>query len=254
MNQQIYIGADPEVFLVRAGRVVPSIGIVPGSKHVPTKTEHGWVQPDNVLAEFNIKPAASRIEFLHSIRSVMQDLQVYGDLAVLASYEFSKEELKAAGRAAFEFGCDPDYNAWTGARNPRPNPRAVGGLRTAGGHIHVGADVALARPQDVIRGMDVLLGLQSVITDTDSRRRSVYGKAGAMRMKPYGVEYRTLSNFWLASDDLVLWAYDQTRRVLDNLDELSEFCSIRGTAVQAAINESDVAAAQQLLEEANQCA
>ena len=28
----------------------------------------------------------------------------------------------------------------------------------------------------------------------------MYGKAGAFRPKPYGMEYRVLSNFWLTSD------------------------------------------------------
>ena len=45
--------------------------------------------------------------------------------------------------------------------------------------------------------MDFFLGLPSVLYDADTERRKLYGKAGAMRYKPYGVEYRTLSNAWL---------------------------------------------------------
>ncbi len=39
--------------------------------------------------------------------------------------------------------------------------------------------------------------------DKDTERRGMYGKAGAFRPKPYGVEYRTLSNAWLSNDERI---------------------------------------------------
>lgn len=244
----VLIGADPELFCVSNGKVVPSIGLLPGTKEQPHRTEHGWVQPDNVLAEYNIPPAGSRDEFLRSIRNVERDLSAFVGTVVLSSYRFSDEELRAAGPGAFVFGCDPDYSAWMGgAPNPRPNPRRVGGLRTAGGHIHVGCDVAKERPLEVVRAMDVLLGLPSVLLDDDTDRRSVYGKAGAFRAKPYGVEYRTLSNFWLKTDESVLWAYDRTMQALAELEACSAFAEQFGEQIQAAINTSNADLAKELL-------
>lgn len=248
--QQIQIGADPEVFFVKDGKIVPSIGLLPGTKEHPHRTEHGWVQVDNVLAEFNIPPASDVQEFLAGIRGTMADLEEFNQIVVQSSHEFQLDELRQFGSAAFEFGCDPDFNAWRGgAVNPRPNPRRVRGLRTAGGHIHIGAQVAIDRPLDVIRGMDVLLGLPSVYFDEDTRRRTVYGKAGAFRNKKYGVEYRTLSNFWLLTDDLIRWAYEQSIRVTQELDVLAPFCAKRHTEIERAINTSNQRLARDLLEE-----
>jgi hypothetical protein len=44
--------------------------------------------------------------------------------------------------------------------------------------------------------------------DKDATRRQLYGKAGAFRPKPYGMEYRVLSNRWLDSEPLMRWVYN----------------------------------------------
>ena len=49
-----------------------------------------------------------------------------------------------------------------------------------------------------------------MLLDDGAKRRELYGKAGAYRVKPYGVEYRVLSNFWLKSPALMQWVYDNT--------------------------------------------
>src|SRR3546814_7881426 len=38
----------------------------------------------------------------------------------------------------------------------------------------------------------------------------MYGAAGAFRTKPYGVEYRVLSNAWLKDSNLMSWVYKNT--------------------------------------------
>jgi len=52
-----------------------------------------------------------------------------------------------------------------------------------------------------VKQLDWYLGGWSTQVDPDTVRRNLYGKSGAMRFKPYGVEYRVLSNFWLTSAD-----------------------------------------------------
>ena len=44
--------------------------------------------------------------------------------------------------------------------------------------------------------------------DRDPLRRELYGKAGAFRPKPYGVEYRTPSNIWIRSRDMRRCIFD----------------------------------------------
>jgi hypothetical protein len=62
-----------------------------------------------------------------------------------------------------------------------------------------------------IRMLDLFLGIPSVFIDKDRTsvaRRKLYGKAGRFRKPPHGVEYRSLSNFWLSSPKLVELVYD----------------------------------------------
>jgi hypothetical protein len=70
--------------------------------------------------------------------------------------------------------------------------------------------------------MDLFLGVPSIFMDTDKtapRRRTLYGQAGRFRVKPYGMEYRSLSSFWLASPILVELIYDVSKFVLEQLEK-----------------------------------
>lgn len=223
---QFLIGADPEYFVKKNGVFVSAHGLVAGDKKNPLKIKNGAVQVDGMALEFNIDPAASKDQFYTNITSVMDQLR-----AMVPDYEhvfapvadFDPDHLKAQPEVARELGCDPDYNAWTNDVNPKPDGDRP--MRTASGHIHIGWTKDMEQDdifhrQDCIRAakaMDVFLGLPSVILDPDTRRREMYGKAGCFRVKSYGVEYRTLSNFWLQSKGLIDWAYDSTMTAMDKL-------------------------------------
>ena len=58
--------------------------------------------------------------------------------------------------------------------------------------------------------MDWHVGVWSTEIDLDKTRRLLYGKAGACRYKTYGVEYRTLSNFWVLDTNLRREVWDRT--------------------------------------------
>lgn len=252
------IGADPELFVSKGGRVSSAIGFVGGSKDAPRPVPHGALQEDNVLLEFNIDPAANFEEFRNNIRSVMQEasntlVQFERELILdMSSHSYDVEELFTFGETAFVFGCDPDYNAWTGEPNPAPHAEDMG-LRTAGGHIHIGyshlGEVDPVMNRKIIRMCDYLLGLPSILIDKDDRRRELYGKAGAMRHKSYGAEYRTLSNFWLGSDELLQWAYTNAVKAHAELEKLDGYYDIvSGEEVQRIINTNDKVAARMALQ------
>lgn len=66
--------------------------------------------------------------------------------------------------------------------------------------------VALRNPKVTIPLMDLFCGIPSVLIDRskDAKiRRMLYGKAGDFRKPNYGLEYRSLSNFWIKSPYLV---------------------------------------------------
>ncbi len=65
--------------------------------------------------------------------------------------------------------------------------------------------LALKNPDVLVPLLDVIVGNTSVLLDRNPanvERRKNYGKAGEYRLPAYGLEYRTLSNFWLRSPAL----------------------------------------------------
>jgi len=237
------IGADPELFVAdSANNIVSGIGHVGGTKTEPKPVNCGAVQEDNVLAEFNIDPCSTAQQFCEKVTAVTDELNKILDSSglhtvVMSSHEFDEAYLVEQGDKALEFGCDPDTNCWTREENNPPDPYT--GLRTAGGHVHVGYDNPNRdRSFEIACILDYLLGASSVLLDSDHRRRGMYGQGGACRIKPYGVEYRVLSNFWLNSESLKKWIFDTTCLVEHlKLDDVT--CFMEPEELLEVINTSD---------------
>lgn len=216
MNTAVTLGCDPEVFLKAGNEFVSAVGLIGGSKARPRSVKDGMLQEDNVMAEFGITPSGNENDFVARIKSVLSDLE-----ATIKPYELSLDFSPTATFAPAQltkpeclvFGCEPDYCAWTLTENEGPDPFKVGNMRSAGGHVHVGFDMGddeFDSRIHVVRMMDIFLGIPSVLLDPDKDRRSMYGKAGAHRPKDYGVEYRTLSNFWVQDESYMRWVYRQS--------------------------------------------
>lgn len=254
--KNVTIGADPEIFVATMdGKISSAIGNVGGSKDDPRLVPDGAVQEDNVLAEFNINPAHSKLEFINNMNSVMGSLrsilmQNGLQAVVIPSHVFGKGKLEAYGWQAMEFGCTPEHSAWTNKEMDRPDG-AKTRLRTAGGHIHIGyKNPNKLDSLALVQMLDFTLGLPSLALDPDNQRRKLYGKAGSMRFKEYGVEYRPLSNFWLNSEELMSWAYDTTVWTTQNLSKLPAYLEcVSPDQVNKIINSSDVNSAKAVMAE-----
>lgn len=219
-------GSDPEVFVVDtfSGDFISVIGKLGGTKTnpIPMPREGFFAQEDNVAAEFNIPPARTRDEFidyiLYGLQGIRSMLPEFHNIRIQSSAFFPPEQLEDP--RSMMFGCSRDRNAWTRSWNAPPKP-PMDGLRTTGGHITIGYDNPKKRINErLIRAMDFYLGVPSVLMDQDKHRRKLYGKAGAYRDKDFGVEYRTLSSFWLADASTIGWAYDQTHRAINHVNSL----------------------------------
>lgn len=228
MSLDILVGADPEVFMKRGGEFHSAHGVIPGDKKNPHKVKCGAVQVDGMALEFNIDPAKNEKEFITNLKTVMGVLQSMVpdyELAAVPVANFSLEHMKAQPAEALELGCEPDFNAWEkGAVNPRPNGEVA--FRTGAGHVHIGwgSDFDINDPDHleaccmVVKQLDYYLGLGSLAYDTEGvERRVMYGAPGAFRPKPYGVEYRVLSNAWLKSEKLMSWVYRMTKKGIEDL-------------------------------------
>lgn len=243
------LGSDPEIFLVnQQGKHIAINGYINAGKEnplqIPDMPSGFTLQEDNVALEYGIPPAATSKEFVEYIQSVMDVskrwLPADVTFSKLSCTVFEDDQLQHPGSRIF--GCEPDYNAYTKKPNPKPHP-SHRGMRSAGGHIHVETKEHILK---VVKAMDLFLAVPSVLMDDGIERKQLYGKAGAFRPKSYGVEYRTLSNFWIFKPELIDWVWRNTERALANLNQAATT-----SYVEECINNNDVKMAQALCNEYN---
>jgi len=217
---KILLGSDPELFVFKKGEPISAHGMIEGSKEHPLIVQDGAVQVDGMALEYNTDPATTLAQWENNHVSVQKQLKKMLKrglkLEATPTAFFAEEVFNTTPEEALELGCEPDFNAYTGFANPKPNAKVK--FRTGAGHIHIGwtdgADIKdpfhLGECRALVKALDFYLGMPSVRMDDDWQRRTLYGKAGAFRPKSYGLEYRTLSNFWVKDKALRAWAYKNT--------------------------------------------
>lgn len=229
-----HIGADCEVFLRRISdnHPVPVVGLLGGTKAEPRPILEvlgpGYaVQEDNVMAEFNIPPCSKSKDFDAAIASVLDYLASYFEphglkIDITSNMQFEKDQLTT--KQARTFGCEPDYNAWTLEENEINNLHpALRTLRTAAAHVHVelqrpdGTKPDLPELVAFVKMLDVYLAAPFVMLEPNGNiRREFYGGPGSFRLKPYGIEFRTLSNLWIARKEWRNWVFNTVQWVAEN--------------------------------------
>ena len=205
-------GCDPEFFFTRNGKVVGSERVI-GEKGVK---DYGCNLPkiirDGVQVELNPLPSFCRANLGNEIKQCFVLLRNNMGDDVGASFasviKVPAKEFRELSEDSKKFGCKPSFNVG-GVSEITVDP-AVNRYRSAGGHIHIGSDhdpvLALKMPERLIPIMDIIVGNTCVLVDRDPKakeRRKNYGRAGEYRTPEYGIEYRTLSNFWLRSYQLM---------------------------------------------------
>ena len=167
-------------------------------------------------------------------------------LAINASATLDESELN--NDIARLAGCEPDFDVWKEGMN-QPADLSTTNLRVCGGHISIGWDNPTQEQQiDMVKAMDATVGLESILLDSDTERKKLYGKAGCFRFREYGIEYRSLSNFWIKSDESLKWAWNTTLKAIDllNTDKINEIKEL-GNYIVEAINTNNKELTQELL-------
>lgn len=248
-NIEFTVGADPEVFVTNDNGLVSAHNMVGGTKEEPQPVKNGAVQVDGMALEFNIDPCKNQRQFVSRIKNVMGQLEGMipegHKLEIASTANFGKEYIDQQPDEAKILGCDPDYNAYTGGVNPAPDADMP--FRTAAGHIHIGwgDDMDVNDPnlieacKTLVKNLDAFVGFPSLILDEDNERRKLYGQAGAYRPKPYGVEYRVLSNFWLKNEAYMKWVYQAVRKAIIQSMEYGAVNDRFQLFVQEHINKGD---------------
>ena len=259
--KKLLLASDPELFTrTSCGKLSSVAGKLGCDKYNKIDLGSIRLQEDNVLVEFDIDPSDNFAGFNALIKRGIAEsekaIKPHGlEIAKnICSHIYTTEELNSFDPSAFVFGCEPDFNGLTGMKNPRP-VAVDAGLRSAGGHIHFGFDdkVSVGGMEQMAMTImcDFFLGLPSVLLDNDTRRRELYGKAGSIRYKPYGIEYRTLSNFWIFSDKGRKWAWDQGNKAYNFIKDINDARMLASMVspdeVQRVINQDDKVMAEQYI-------
>ena len=246
----LMVGSDPEMQLVnKDGKVISAIDLIPGTKDNPFKTKHGSVQWDNIFAEVNSRPSKNVEEFINNHHLILNDLRdIIKPLDLKLGFMASvlADESLLSDTRANQAGCDPDFDAWNLCPN-EPADYSITSVRASGGHLHCSFDQAQGEDGEdyrirFVRALDLVLGVPSTIHDSDKDRRKYYGKAGSFRPKYSeqhgydGVEYRTLSNFWLRSDSLMRFVWSGVETVYNNIVDLSDMAEQYKDEIIAIIN------------------
>lgn len=207
---KVILGCDPEMILIKKGKVI-------GSRTVVGDGYNGVV-PDGVQVELNPPPSHCREILTDNVRAVMHRL--FGHTVVRSvGRKLKKAEFDALPDQDKEFGCNPSYNVHTGQASVMELDPEQYLYRSCGGHIHMGrvdnfgnytpankVNSVLGKPKTLVPILDIIVGNTLVLIDRDKgnvERRKHYGRAGEYRIQPHGIEYRTVSNFWLRDPALL---------------------------------------------------
>lgn len=237
------LGCDPELFFTSPDGII-------GSEQVLAKNDPRVVV-DGVQAELHPSPSTCRETLANSIgsclASVRERLNLYTNLTVSFAgvVDVKEEEFQKLSPKAKRLGCAPSLNAYPSTISLDTMDTSSYRTRSAGGHIHLGI---YAEPTtDLIKLFDILVGGPCVLLDRNplqKERRKLYGRAGEYRKPSYGLEYRTLSNFWLQAYPLMSLVMGMSRNVIgiySNAPTLAKafLDSVDIEEVRTSINEND---------------
>ncbi len=237
----IIIGCDPEFFFskknkaIGAEKFLPKNGLVykkntreQDGRHTAKGLKNSKIIIDGVQAELNPRPNTCRANLGNEISACFMELyEKIKEKDIKCDFsqglKITKKEMNSLSEQAKQFGCAPSQNAYKKKNEITIKDASKYMFRSAGGHIHLGGDTEIIKKvyrdnhKNLIQILDILLGNTCVLIDRDKsniERRKVYGQAGEYRLPPHGLEYRTLSNFWLQSYQLMSFVTGLARQAV----------------------------------------
>ena len=230
---KVKFGADPEVFIVKNKKVVPSEKVVN-----PYSLD---VVKDGFQAELHPPPSGCRQLFSDNMNYCLGELRsILGrgmKVSSKVSVKVTKDVFDTASPQTREFGCTPSHNPY---EITELGDGQTERQRSAGGHIHLGYEEKFPDINKVklVKVLDIVCGNTAVLIDRDKGnavRRQMYGRAGEYREKKYGIEYRVPSNFWIRHYVLLGFILGQARQAVhivhsgeaDELIKLFEMDTVR---------------------------
>lgn len=226
------MGCDPEFFFTKRGRVIGSEKVIDIKKGLAVTGKASRYMGgsrskficDGIQVELNPVPETCRAllgaELGECFKTLKKKLDTLNEIktSFATTIKVSKREMASLSEKSKILGCTPSYTTSKEPLDAIPNGRDYP-IRSGGGHIHLGdhegnLTKAFADPERLVHLLDIIVGNTCVLIDRDEgniERRKVYGRAGEYRLPKYGLEYRTLSNFWLKSYPLTSFVMSLAR-------------------------------------------
>ncbi len=247
-------GCDPEFFAVDENG-----GLIPAFQYLPPKMSDSLLYADGFAGEItpsaggclqNLETAITRL--LISANSALHEFNPKAHLTLQNTTIVPPSLMETASDEQVALGCTSSQNAYGLPEVVFENPR-LQLLRSCGGHIHFGIS-DLRTPQLVaasIRAMDAIVGIVcvSLMDKFDNpERRQYYGRAGEYRTPAHGLEYRVLSNGWLAHPKIYHLVFTLARRVANiGMTDLIRLWEATEEEVRETIDRHDVQRARKIL-------
>lgn len=218
------LGYDVETFLRSRAGYIPAERILSGTKGQGTAIGKGVLaHPDNVMAEIS---SAAPFDSENLYHRIVNDFNILAEHVAPVSVVFNNSlhlspALLNTSTLACEIGCEQDFQ-YAELRDPI-SVDTLGDHRYAGGHLHFNINDGV--PVEFATQMaDVMLAVPLIaFGERQAGRRNVYGLPGLNRPKPYGFEYRTLSNYW-------------AKLAVDGDNKGKEFCDLVHILAMAYLN------------------
>lgn len=237
--QQVTVGHDSEFGLELKGEIVSALDHISREDY-----PEGSLFPDNLNCEIAITPVTELKDFHLKTESLLNRVRDKGfNLIMEPTIDYPEEALTHPD--ATKSGCNPDFDAYTMQENIAPDFTATN-IRSCGAHIHAALDGV--SPFEWAKWMDLLVAIPLLCVEKESTRRQMYGASGCLRVKPYGGEYRTLSNVWLEDEALREFVWKGTHKAIEMAGS-SDFRNIQDWHhIPAAIDEHDTESANRIID------
>lgn len=244
------LGADPEVFAVAKGQILPAW------EFLPPKGPGNEIFWDGFQAEFTTATETCLAWFIDHVRTGLRHVHSAakakgGALHLADVIEVPIEMLETGEQKHVQFGCDPSKNAYNDHGQLQADPRQLQ-IRFAGGHMHFGlGKLTDAAAIEIVKALDAIWGVASVSMFAGLEhplRRVYYGKAGEYRLPKHGLEYRTPSNAWMCHPAIAQLSWSLARQAVTiGQRSLLNLWKADEDEVRRIINELDVDAARKML-------
>lgn len=230
--EDITIGSDLEMFVTdHDNNLQSAIGVFGGTKDEPKYIgELCYIQEDNILVEANIPPVTEFDDFYKYIQYIKSYININHSEYKLkySSSEIAPMSLLFDDKAR-EFGCEPvlivDYNK-DGDIIPKMEfeegieIKRQSNKRTGGFHIHIGYKNPTQKiSREFVKLFEKNITLQLLKEDVDDyNRREFYGKCGEYRIKPYGLECRSLGSAFLKDESTLKLVWDGVQKTIQDFN------------------------------------